>query len=47
MPEFRRGGARVFQGSAAFETGVVAATDWSSANGDAFDRDTWSGVSPT
>jgi len=39
--------ARVFQGSAALETGVVAATDWSSANGDSFDRDSWSGVSPS
>jgi len=39
--------AQVFHGQAAFETGVVAATDWASADGDAFDRNNWSGVSPS
>jgi hypothetical protein len=39
--------AQVFLGQAAFETGVVAATDWSSADGDAFDHDNWSSVSPS
>src|SRR5215203_2789446 len=39
--------AQVFYGQAAFETAVVAATDWASANGDAFDHDNWSGVSPS
>ena len=34
-------------GQAAFETGVVAAIDWASADGDSFDRGNWSGVSPS
>ena len=39
--------AQIFHGQAAFETAVVAATDWASANGDSFDHDHWSGVSPS
>jgi hypothetical protein len=39
--------AQVFYGQAAIETGIVAATDWASADGDSFDRGGWSGVSPS
>ena len=39
--------ARVFHGQAAIETAIVAATDWTSADGDSFDRHNWSGVSPS
>jgi hypothetical protein len=39
--------AQVFYGQAAIETGIVAATDWASADGDSFDRGGWSGVPPS
>jgi len=34
-------------GQAAIETGIMAATDWTSADGDSFDRHNWSSVSPS